>query len=97
MPIHLTAWLIVWAVMVSAVLLLAMRRLALVRREGALGGLHVAGGDEKVPTLEADIARRLASIDFWGKTLTIVAAALALGIAVAWLYNGWLKALEMAP
>jgi hypothetical protein len=95
MPIHLIPGLIVWAVVVSGVLLLAMRRWKLVRREGALGGLHVAGGDEKLPALEADIARRLASIDFWGKALTILAAVLALAISAAWLYHGWFTALEV--
>jgi type VI protein secretion system component VasK len=95
MPMNLMPWIILWALITTGVLLLALWRLALVRRESALGGLHVAGSDEKIPPIETKIARMLARVDFWGKTLTVLAGVLVLAIGAAWLYNGWLRAAEV--
>ena len=95
MAIDLMPWVILWALVTTGVLVLALWRLVVARREEALGGLHVAAADASIPELEAKIARTLVRIDFWGKTLTVISAALILAIGVAWLYNGWLKANEI--
>lgn len=95
MRINLEPWLILWAAITTGVLALAIRRLIVVRHEGQLGSLHVAGGNPNIDREEAHIAGTLARIDFWGKTLTVVAAVLILAIGAAWLYNGWLQASEV--
>ena len=95
MPIDLMPWLILWAFVTTAVLILALWRLVVARKEEQLGGLHVASANEAVPALEEQIAKTLVRIDRWGKTLTVVSALLVLTIGAAWLYNGWLKANEI--
>ena len=92
MPINLEPWLILWAAITTGVLVLAIWRLMVVRHEHHLGALHVAGGNASIDREEAHIAGTLARIDFWGKTLTVVAAVLILAIGAAWLYNGWQQA-----
>ncbi len=95
MPIDLMPWLILWALITTAVLILALWRVVVARREVELGGLHVASANAAIPVIEEKIAKTLVRIDRWGKTLTAVSALLVLAIGIAWLYNGWLKANEI--
>lgn len=95
MPIDLTPWLVLWAFVTTGVLVLALWRTVVARREADLGGLHVAANDERIPELETRIASTLARIDLWGKTLTVISVVLVLAIGSVWLYNGWLKANEV--
>lgn len=92
MSIELMPWLILWAAITTVVLLLALWRVMVVKREGEAGGLHVAAGDVALAQRETQIARSLTRIDFWGKTLTVLSAILILAIGSIWLYNGWLEA-----
>ncbi len=92
MAIELMPCLILWAAVTTAVLLLALWRIRVVKREAELGGLHVAGGDPALALRETEIARSLARIDFWGKTLTVLSVILILSIGSIWLYKGWLEA-----
>ena len=94
MSIDLMPWLILWAVITSGVLLLALWRLMVVRREEQLG-MHVTEPDAGIVGLEERLATRLCRIDRWGKILTVVSAILVLAIGAAWLYNGWLKSNEV--
>ena len=91
MSIDLMPFLILWAVITSGVLLLAVWRLLLVKRKAQLG-LHVTEPDAGIAGLEVRIATTLARIDRWGKILTVVSAVLVLAIGALWLYNGWLEA-----
>ena len=95
MTIELMPWLILWAALTTVVLLLALWRVMVVKREGQVGGLHVADGDPALDQRETEIARSLARIDFWGKTLTVLSAILILAIGSIWLYNGWLETNKM--
>ena len=95
MLIDLMPWIILWAVVSSGALLLALWRLMVVHQEHKLGCLHVAGSDIRTDTEEARISQTLDRIDRWGITLTVIAGVLIAGIWAAWLHNGWLKANEM--
>ena len=95
MPIDLMPWMILWALVTTAVLILALYRVLVARKEEQLGGLHVASANAAIPELEEQIAKTLGRIDRWGKTLTVISALLVLAIGATWLYNGWLKANEV--
>jgi len=86
MTIDLMPYLILWAIVTTAVVILALWRLVLGLHE--MGGIHIASGGERELQQEAELSRREARIELWGKTLTVVSATLILGIGVAWVYNG---------
>lgn len=49
--------------------------------------IHI--GDVRVQAEQGAFARKLAAIERWGKTLTVVAGATGLALAFAVLYNAW--------
>jgi len=85
MRIDLMPYLILWAIVTTAVVILALWRLLL--------GLHdqegrIAPGGEQEMEQQGNRTRREARIEFWGKALTVVSAILILGVGLAWVYNG---------
>ncbi|MBI3665797.1 MAG: hypothetical protein HY236_06155 [Acidobacteria bacterium] len=90
MPIDLMPWLILWAILTTVVLGLALKRYMLYRKEEDLGGLHVVTEDPKIPEEEVKLTKKMARIDLWGQTLTVISAVLIFAIGVGWLYNRWL-------
>jgi hypothetical protein len=91
MHIDLTPWLILWGLIASVVLVLALWRLTVVWKEKQLGPLHIAGSDVTIDQ-ELRIAHTLLRIDFWGKALTVAAAVLITAILAVAIYEGWVKA-----
>jgi len=73
----------VWAAMAVCVLALFIYRSTLTRGEDDT--LHVEHQTEKDAELQL-IARKLAPVDKWGKTLTIIAVVYGLIIALYWSY-----------
>ena len=86
MRIDLMPYLILWAIVTTAVLILALWRLMLGLHE--MGGIHLAPGGDRELQDEVKMTRREDRIELWGKTLTIVSAILILGIGAVWVYNG---------
>ena len=81
---NLTPWVVIWAVMATAVLVLALYRRSIARQEDDI--LHV---DAQHITQQTAVAQKLEVIDKWGKRLTIVVGVFALILLCMFLYNGW--------
>jgi hypothetical protein len=77
--------LVSWAALASVVLVLAIYRKVVARKEDDF--LHV---DSPVIAQQQAIAKKLEVIDKWGKLLTIIAAVYSLVVVSAFLYNGWI-------
>lgn len=90
MPIDLMPWLILWALLTTVVLGLALNRYMLYRKEKDLGGLHVVTADPRIAEEEVNLTKKMARIDLWGQTLTVISAVLIFAIGAGWLYNRWL-------
>lgn len=86
MRVDLIPYLILWAIVTTAIVVLALWRLLLGLHER--GGIHISPGGERELQQEAEVTRREGRIELWGKTLTVVSAILILGIGVACVYNG---------
>ena len=86
MTIDLMPWIIAWAMVTTVVVILALWRLM----EGLHddGGLHFIEGTEKELAAKSQMSRRLEKMELAGKALTVVAAVMIVGIALAWAYNG---------
>jgi hypothetical protein len=83
---NLTPLVVSWAVLATAVLLLAFYRRKIASKEDDY--LHV---NNDVAAQQTTLAKKLEGIDRWGKILTIVAAAFGLLLFVLFLYNGWVN------
>ncbi len=88
MPFNLTPWAIAWALVTTGVLVLYGLRLYVAR--GERGGIFIIKGEEPELQHQVQIATRLARIDWWGKTLTVLSVVLVVILGSCWLYNGWL-------
>jgi hypothetical protein len=75
---------VVWAILATAVLVLAFYRRAIASKEDDY--LHV---DSNVAAKQVAVAKKLEVIDRWGKILTIIAAAFGVILLGLFLYNGW--------
>ena len=82
---HMLPLVISWAVLATAILVLALYRRSVVSGEDDY--LHVES-TAAVAKQEA-IAKKLEGIDRWGKLLTIIAVVFALALLGMFLYNGW--------
>lgn len=74
-----------WAVLATAVLVLAFYRRAIASKEDDY--IHV---NTDVAAQQSSLAKRLEAIDRWGKILTIVAAVFGLFVIAMFMYNGWM-------
>ena len=74
-----------WAVLATAVLVLALYRRAVANKEDDY--VHV---ENDVSAQQVAVAKKLEAIDKWGKILTIIAAAFGLIIIALFMYNGWM-------
>ena len=78
----------VWIVLGVATLILAIyRRILTVHHEEDV--VHLADSEQGEIAKQTALARRLDSIDSWGKSLTIVVTIIGLGLATAYLYQAW--------
>jgi hypothetical protein len=75
---------ILWAVLASAVIVLAAYRKMAARSED--DAIHV---QEAVIGKQTALARTLDTIDHWGKILTLVVAVYGLGLLAYYLYSSW--------
>ena len=84
---NLTPWVIGWAVLTAIVVILALYRWMVASKED--DSLHVSESETAVVGQQVVVAKKLASVDLWGKTLTVIAALYALALLGAYLYKGW--------
>ena len=88
MHINFTPWMILWAAMALAVLVMAgYRKIASVREDETL---HLVNPSESARQLA--IFHELERIDKFGKLLTVVAAIYGLLLAIAYTYQTWVQA-----
>ncbi len=84
---NLTPLVGVWAIMAVAVLGLAGIRMMSASHED--DSIHLREGDTSVIQRQAAYAGRIAWMDRWGKTLTIVTVAFGLVLACLYFYQVW--------
>ena len=78
----------IWMVLGVATLVLAIYRWVLsAHYENDV--VHLAPGEEKEIPRQASLARKMGTIDRWGKTMTVITAVLGLALASAYLYQAW--------
>lgn len=88
MHINFTPWMILWAALALAVLVMAgYRKIVSVREDETL---HLVNPSESARQLA--IFHKLERIDKWGKLLTVVAAIYGLLLAIAYTYQTWVQA-----
>ncbi len=84
----LLPFVIIWAVLATGVLCLALYRRFIATKEDDT--LHVSSdAGSSVATQQTEIAKKLEAIDHWGKLLTIIVAALGVLLLAWFLYMGW--------
>ena len=88
MHINFTPWMILWAALALAVLVMAgYRKIVSVREDETLRLVNPSESGRQVA-----ISHKLERIDKWGKLLTVVAAIYGLLPAVAYTYQTWVQA-----
>lgn len=71
--------LVVWAVLATVVILLAVYRRRVDLKADDM--LHVAAGEEGQASDQVVVSRKLEKIDLWGKILTVVVVVYGLALA----------------
>jgi len=84
MHINLLWWAVSWAILVLVILSLVLYRRSVSSRED--DSIHLEGN---VPTEQVALDHRLATIDRWGKTLTVITVAYGLVLAGIYCYQVW--------
>ena len=88
MSATLTPFIAGWIALACAVAGLALYRRVISGQDDEM--LHVRDSESAHISHQSVIAHRLETIDRWGKTLTVVVAALGVLLAVAYLYQVWM-------
>jgi hypothetical protein len=78
---------VIWACLAGALLLLAAYRKFVTRNEDDY--IHVAEGEAKIIPQQIEMAKKLDTLDRWGKILTIVTAVYSVLLGAAYLYKLW--------
>ena len=78
---------IVWAILATAVVVLAVYRKLASRAEDDV--IHVQEAQAAVIGKQDALARTLDVIDRWGKTLTVIVVAYGLVLLGSFLYTSW--------
>ena len=81
---NLIPFVVIWAVLATIVLGLAVYRKMVARQEDDF--IHVT---TDVVAQQQAVAKKLEVIDKWGKILTVVAVVFALALVGMFLYQGW--------
>ena len=78
----------IWVVLGVTTLILAIYRW-LLSEHNESDVVHLGPGEEKEIPKQVSLAKKLDTIDRWGKTMTVVTAVVGLGLATAYLYQAW--------
>ena len=84
MNINLLPYAVFWGVLAIVVVFLIIYRKSVSNRED--DSIHLEGS---VPSEQIALAHRLALIDRWGKTLTVIVAVYGVALAAIYLYQIW--------
>lgn len=84
MNINLLPYAVFWGVLAIVVVFLIIYRKQVSSRED--DSIHLEGS---ISTDQVSLAHRLALIDRWGKTLTVVVALYGVALAAIYLYQVW--------
>jgi hypothetical protein len=84
MNVNLLPYAVFWGALAIVVVFLIIYRKSVSSHED--DSIHLEG---TVPTEQVALAHRLASIDRWGKMLTIVVAVYGVALAAIYLYQIW--------
>jgi hypothetical protein len=79
---------VLWMVLGIATLVLAAYRWV-VAAHNENDMVHLGAGEEKEIPRQVSLARKMNTIDRWGKTMTVITAAIGLALASAYLYQAW--------
>ncbi|HXG34478.1 MAG TPA: hypothetical protein VNJ11_14020 [Bryobacteraceae bacterium] len=86
---NLTPFAIGWAVLATIVIVLAIYRKRVAAQEDDI--IHLEDTSGTTLARQMEIARKLDTIDRWGKSLTVVALIYGLALGAAYLYRAWLE------
>jgi len=78
----------IWAILAIGVLGLALYR-RILTFHGDDEFIHLTEGEQRLIPQQVALGHRLEFIDRWGKGLTVITAALGLGIVAVFLYQAW--------
>ncbi|HUO28298.1 MAG TPA: hypothetical protein VMU80_03700 [Bryobacteraceae bacterium] len=84
MKVNLLPYAVLWGVLAIAVLSLILYRRSVSSQED--DSIHLEG---HASSDQVGLAQRLASIDRWGKTLTVLAVLFGLALAGVYMYQIW--------
>ncbi|HVN05546.1 MAG TPA: hypothetical protein VMT86_14070 [Bryobacteraceae bacterium] len=84
MRVNLLPYAVVWGVLAIAVLFLVLYRRSVSSHED--DSIHLEGA---APSEQVTLAHRLALIDRWGKSLTVLAVVFGLALAAIYMYQVW--------
>ena len=90
MNLNLFPFAVLWAVMAIAVLALIVIRKRIAAGEDDT--LHVMEGDARLIPHQEEIAHKLAVVDRWGKSLTIVTLVFGSIVGLLWVYQSFTTA-----
>ena len=90
----LTANVVIWVVFAAIVGSLALYRRFISHTE--VDVIHLRDSEAGMVSDQVTFARRLDSIDRWGKILTIGVIAYGVVIAGVYLYSAWLASVQLA-
>jgi hypothetical protein len=76
-----------WGVLATVVVILAIYRRKLDLKVDDT--IHVLDSEASTIPAQAEVAKKLAVVDRWGKILTVVAVLYLLGIAAAYIYSSF--------
>ena len=78
----------IWAALGAATLALAVYRMVFVTHNEE-DILRLAPGEEGKARQQVTVAKKVKGIDRWGETMTVLFAAVGLGLASMYLYQAW--------
>lgn len=81
-----------WVFLALIIAALALYRKSIANKEDV--AIHLTSG-ESTAYEQTMVATKLASIDRWGKLLTVVEVLFGLGLLGFWMYLVWLKSSEL--
>lgn len=91
---NLIPFIAIWSVCGVAVLALALYR-KILTFHGDDEFVHLAAGEQRLIPHQVALARKLETIDRWGKSLTVFTFGFGLAIAAVFLYMAWLASLQV--
>lgn len=91
---NLIPYLVIWIVLGIMVLVLAISRMRLAKREDK--SLHIL---ESEPEAEqhTDMTKKIESIDWWGQGLTVVLVLYGIILAGIYIYQAWQQSSKIQP